>query len=319
MPQKWSSSPARVICLPSYRYSGPMKPTTVLTSSGEKRARHGVGARLAGLLVDAVMRVGRERAALPGLEVHHVVADRAAPAATAPPRAPRRSSASETPKLRLAASVPAIDWKTRSTGAPRSIARSAGGDVGQHAGLGRDVVAVADRRPAWRSSVHGGVHAVGGRVDADHRVAAAVAAGRRARWRRCRAGRRSGGWAAAAPTAGRAGRWCCGTRVTTRHLRGHRDQVLVAHELADRGHHLRREAGRAARPASARRRVGEQPVRGSRPPSGAATGAKAAGVVAVDDEPRDLVLLVGDQRLGQEARAAAGRPAPSAPPPAPRR
>ncbi len=35
------------------------------------------------------------------------------------------SRASETPKARLAASVPAMDWKTRSTGAPRSMARSA--------------------------------------------------------------------------------------------------------------------------------------------------------------------------------------------------
>ena len=29
-----------------------------------------------------------------------------------------------TPKLAFAASVPPIDWNTRSTGAPRSIARS---------------------------------------------------------------------------------------------------------------------------------------------------------------------------------------------------
>ena len=33
-----------------------------------------------------------------------------------------RSSASVTPKLALAASVPAIDWNTRSTGAPCSMA-----------------------------------------------------------------------------------------------------------------------------------------------------------------------------------------------------
>ena len=32
-----------------------------------------------------------------------------------------RSSASVTPKPSLAASVPAIDWNTRSTGAPRSM------------------------------------------------------------------------------------------------------------------------------------------------------------------------------------------------------
>src|SRR6516164_1221297 len=43
-----------------------------------ERARHRVGARLERLLVDAVVRAGGKRAALPGLEVHHVVADGAA-------------------------------------------------------------------------------------------------------------------------------------------------------------------------------------------------------------------------------------------------
>ena len=33
---KWSSSPARVICRSSARYSGPMKPTTVFTRNGSK-------------------------------------------------------------------------------------------------------------------------------------------------------------------------------------------------------------------------------------------------------------------------------------------
>src|SRR3546814_14014499 len=37
-----------------------------------------VGARLHRLLVDAVMRVGRQRAALPRLEIHQVVAERTA-------------------------------------------------------------------------------------------------------------------------------------------------------------------------------------------------------------------------------------------------
>ena len=42
-------------------------------------AGDGVGARLDGLLIDAVMRVGGQRAALAGLEIHDVVAQRAAP------------------------------------------------------------------------------------------------------------------------------------------------------------------------------------------------------------------------------------------------
>ena len=40
--------------------------------------RHGVGAGFAGLLVDAVVGVGRQRTALPGLEIHQVVAQRSA-------------------------------------------------------------------------------------------------------------------------------------------------------------------------------------------------------------------------------------------------
>src|SRR5215212_7468833 len=83
-------------------------------------ARHRIGPRFAGLLVDVVMRIGRQRRALPGLEILTLL-----------PTVPRRSdspasrasrnSARSTPKLRLAASVPAIDWNTRSTGAPCPI------------------------------------------------------------------------------------------------------------------------------------------------------------------------------------------------------
>nr|GFB79129.1 hypothetical protein [Tanacetum cinerariifolium] len=39
---------------------------------------HGVGAGLAGLLVEAVVGIGRERATLAGFEVHHILPQRAA-------------------------------------------------------------------------------------------------------------------------------------------------------------------------------------------------------------------------------------------------
>src|SRR5271170_6180088 len=74
LPQKWSSSPARMICLPSYRYSGPMKPDGVDQQRIEC-ASHGIGAGFTGLLVDSVMRLGGERTSLPGFEIHDVVAD----------------------------------------------------------------------------------------------------------------------------------------------------------------------------------------------------------------------------------------------------
>ena len=81
-----------------------------------------VGARLDGLLIDAVVCIGGQRAALAGLEIHDVVAN--VPRRDSAAWRPRAGSASETPKLAFAASVPPIDWNTRSTGALRSIARS---------------------------------------------------------------------------------------------------------------------------------------------------------------------------------------------------
>ena len=43
-----------------------------------KMAGNGIGARFAGLLIDAVMRIGGEGASLAGFEIHHVVAEGAA-------------------------------------------------------------------------------------------------------------------------------------------------------------------------------------------------------------------------------------------------
>ena len=84
--------------------------------------RDGVGARLHRLLVDAVMGVRRQRAPWP---VSKYI--------TLSPSVPRLSdsaasrasfsTARSMPKLLLAASLPAMDWKTRSTGAPCSMAR----------------------------------------------------------------------------------------------------------------------------------------------------------------------------------------------------
>ena len=81
-----------------------MKPTTVLTSSGLKRARHRIGARFQRLLIDAVMRIGRQRAALAGLEIHDVVADACRGLSDSAASRASSSSARSMPKLVLAAS-----------------------------------------------------------------------------------------------------------------------------------------------------------------------------------------------------------------------
>ena len=89
--------------------------------------RDGIGAALQRLLIAAVVGAAGQRAALAGLEVH----DLSRPPRLSAHRAAaqgllrlRSSSASVMPKPRLAASVPAMDWNTRSTGAPRLMASS---------------------------------------------------------------------------------------------------------------------------------------------------------------------------------------------------
>ena len=86
-----------------------------------ERPRHAVGARLAGLLVDAVVGVGGQRAALAGLEVHDVVAEGAALQRQRRLAGPRPAAPGRCRSCGWPVSVPAIDWNTRSTGTPCSI------------------------------------------------------------------------------------------------------------------------------------------------------------------------------------------------------
>ena len=104
---------------------------------------HGVGAGFAGLLIDTVVSVGREGAALAGFEIHQVVP--------------------EGPAFQAQACVITflqyiqIDAETgvgrfgAGDGLEHQVQRHAaidhldrGGDMGQHAGLGRDLIALDD-------------------------------------------------------------------------------------------------------------------------------------------------------------------------------
>ena len=262
-------------------------------------ARHGIGARLERLLVDAVVRVGRQRAALAGLEIHDVVAERAAAAATARHRAPRaaargrRRSCGSPPRCR------AIDWKTRSTGAPRSMRRERGGDMGQHAGLRRDGVALADSRRACVSSAIGGsTLSVAGLMPI---TASPQPSSRPSRMEAAMPGGSSVGWFGCSRTESRPGR---PMRVAEARdhaaFRGDRHQVLVAHQLADRGRHLRREPGRER---GQRRGVGRGSSHSRNSPTvRCGDRGEGRGVMGIDDQPGDLVRLVGDHRLGEEGR-----------------
>ena len=160
-----------MICLPSIQIFRADEADDGVDQQRLERAGDGVGAGLDGLLVDAVMGVGGQRGALAGLEIHDVVADRAALQ-----RQRGVLGLAQDAEIDAEAGVGGLG---AGDGLEHQIDRRAAadhldrvGDVGQHAGLGRDVVPQAQRvQHVQQGDAVGDV--VGGRVDADHRVAAA--------------------------------------------------------------------------------------------------------------------------------------------------
>jgi hypothetical protein len=137
-----------------------------------ERPGDGIGAGLAGLLVHAVVGAGRQRAALPGLEVHHVVPEGAA---LQPPDrivrfAEQRQRDAETGVRGLGARDGLKDEVDRR---PPTHQLQGGGDVGQHTGLRRHIEAAAQLVHHFdQGANHRRV--VRGRVDADDGVAAPI-------------------------------------------------------------------------------------------------------------------------------------------------
>ena len=168
------------------------------------------------------------------------------------------------------------------------------GDVGEHAGLGRDLVAAAqlvehvEQRPCRRD-------VVGCRIDADHRIANAIG---QTIENRCRDATqvvgRMIGLQARADTSGQAERVAESARDFD--LARHGDEIAVAHQLADCRRHFRGKARREPRQDSWGRSIGQQPV-----PECAdchvCDRRKSPGVMAVDDQAGDLVRLVGHHGL----------------------
>ncbi len=259
-------------------------------------ARHGVGAHLAGLLIDAMVGACRKSTALPRLEIHEVVAQGAA--ALRQPRfvtflQQRQADA----KALVGALGPGDGLEHQIHGRAAFDGGDAGSDVGQHAGLGRDLIAL-DHRIEHLQQLADAARAVGGRVDADHRIAVAVkqavedAGGD--------AGRIVGGVIGLQP-GGQPPTQADGVAETGHHadFLGHQDQVLDAHDLGHRGDHLRGQSrGQRSETRLVRRRA-EQPV------AKAAHGEmgdrrEGLGIVAVDDQPGDFVGLVGNHRLAEK-------------------
>ena len=190
------------------------------------------------------MRVGRQRAALPGLEIHHVVADRAA--AKRQRRLARLVEQREVDAEALVGGFGAgdrLEHEVDRRALADQLERRR--DVRQHAGLRRDVEldpdVVEHRQQTMRA-----LRAVGRGVDADHGVARAEQqAVENARRDAARIVGRMIGLQPHREPAGQADR--AAERGHHPAFRRHHHQVLQAADLAHRRRHLRRDAGRERR------------------------------------------------------------------------
>ncbi len=258
--------------------------------------RQCVGAHLAGLLVDAEVGVGRERAALARLEVHHVVADRA------PVQCQRRCiglveqlGRDAEREVGLLGARDRLEHQVHRRAGFRQLERV--GHMREHAALRGNLEAL-DHLVEHVQQTPQHLHAVGHRVEPDHRVARAIEqpverGGRHA----AQVVGRVVGLQPHGQVAGQAD----GVAKPGDHaaLFGNGDQVLVAHELGHGRHHFGREARRQRRQCLGGGLLRQQPVaeiahremRHRR---------KSLCVVAVDDQARDVVAFVGDQRFVQE-------------------
>ena len=201
------------------------------------------------------------------------------------------------PKLLFAASLPAIDWNTRSTGAPLAMSASV-------------VVTCASTQvwvgmsslPRTSSSIASSacarsVLSVAGLMPM---TASPAPRSRPSRMLAAMARRSSVGWLGCSRTDRRPGSpMVSRKRVTTEHFAAITIRSLRPLILATR--HLRRDAGREPGELFRRRRVGEEPVAQSADGE-VGDGGERSAVVAVDDEARDLVGLVGNDGLLEDAR-----------------
>ena len=82
---------------------------------------------------------------------------------------------------------------------------------------------------------------------------------------------------------------------------GHRDEILVAPQLRHCADHLRGQARGDSGQRGGVRLVGQQPIP-QLPDRHRSQRRERLGVVPVDDQPRDIVILVGDHELLEESR-----------------
>ena len=257
---------------------------------------HGVGPGLAGLLVEPVVGVGRKGAALACFEVHDVLAQRAAVQHEGGfPGFLQQVQVDAEAGVGSLRSGNGLEGEVDGRALLDEL--QSGRDMAQHARLRGNGVLLAHGIEQVQQLAHGfGV--VGGGIDADDGVAAAVE----------QAVEQAGGDAARV-VGGVVGLEARGQPPTqpqrVAKLRdnlaaaGHPNQLLAAHQLAHGRHHLRREAGRQC---VQRGRIGgirQQPV-AQLAHGEMGNGGEGGRIVGINDEARYFVLFVGNEGFVQK-------------------
>ncbi len=181
---------------------------------------------------------------------------------------------------------------------PRFERLELGRDMGQHGALCRDIEAPAQLVYQAHQIGHA-LDRIAGRVDADHGIAGAVGEtvqnrGRDARrivgrMIRLQSGRESASEPDRAPEPG-----------DHFDLAGDQHEILQPHDLGDRRRHFRQQPGRQRRKRRSIRHLRQQPV-AERADSQTGDRREGRRVPPVEQQPRHLVGLVGDDRLVEES------------------
>ena len=241
------------------------------------------------------MGFGGQRTALAGLEVHHVIAQRAA--AQTPRRIQRFLQHSQ-----RNAKTP-IGGLGTGNGLKHQVQRRGRflfenpqlrGDMGQHAALHGNLIGLPQLvEQAEQGTRDSG--AVAGRIDADHRIAAGL---EQTIQHRCQDAAWIVGGMIGLQTGGKPSRQADRGAKPGQHpaFARHRDQILIAHQFRHCGDHFRGQAGRQRRQGCCIRQRTQQPVT-QFTHTQARYWRKGRGIVAVHNQPGHLVILVGHQRL----------------------
>jgi len=261
-----------------------------------KGPRHGIGPGLHGLLIHVVVGIRREGRTLARLEIHDVVAHRAASQGQA-----RLLSLGQKGQIDPKAGV---DRLGAADGLEHQVHRRAlgdgldgGGHVGEHAALGGNGVALA-QFVEHDQETDDPLEIVGGRIDPDAGIAGPQKQAIDDRGQnalgiiRGVVGLQPGGQAAGQADGGAEGR--TGPRFCR-----HQDEILVPHDLGGGRHHFGRQPRRQGRQTGLVRLVRKQPFAEGAHAQVLDRG-KGRRIVAVQNEPGHLVDFVRNKRLFQE-------------------